>query len=100
MSSPTKSVVVAQRLEVPTTEVGYAALVGQKVLIFTTTYIYYGLLETVNCDTLTLSNPHIVFETGEFSAKKFTNAQSLLAPTWTLTLGHIESAGITTQEPA
>lgn len=100
MSIGTKSVVVAQRIEKPASEVGYAALVGQKVLIVTTTYIYYGTLETVNCDTLTLSNPHLVYETGNFSSKKFTDAQSLCASTWTISIGHIESAGTTTQEPS
>lgn len=99
MSEATKFVVVARREERPASEVGYAALCGQKVLIFTTTYIYYGLLETVDRDTLTFSNPHIVYETGDFSSKKFTNAQSLRAPVWTLSIGHIESAGSTTQEP-
>lgn len=73
-------------------------LIGQKVLVFTTTYIYYGQLESIDDDFLVVSTPHIVYETGPFKDPKFTDAQ-IVAPFLCLSIGHIESIFPTTKVP-
>ena len=59
---------------------GLTALMGQRVLIFCMNYIYTGVLTGVNTNDILLENAAIVYETGAFTAKTFTDAQKLPFP--------------------
>jgi hypothetical protein len=59
---------------------GLVALLGEKVILFCANYFYAGKLEGVNKTFVKLSEPQIVYETGEFSAAKWKDAQSLHVP--------------------
>jgi len=99
MATPTKTVTVAQQVEMPSDQFGPASLVGTNVLVFTTTYIYYGYLHAVNCDFLQLNNPRIVYETGPFNTPKFKDSQPCTSEHLFLSISHIETIFTTTQEP-
>ena len=55
----------------------FQSLMGEEVAVFTTTYIYYGTLQSVGGLFITLENPYIVYETGSFSDNKFKDSQPL-----------------------
>lgn len=59
---------------------GLVALLGKQVVVFCLNYIYSGVLEGVNKEDILLTKASIVYETGELTAKKFTNAQELPGP--------------------
>ena len=71
---------------------GFDAMLGEKVALFCGVYIYTGILSGVNDDHLELSEPKIVYETGELSEGKWTNAQHLPSP-WRVMRQGIESWG-------
>lgn len=73
---------------------GLVALLGQQVLIFCMNYIYTGKLTGVNTHDLILSNPKIVYETGAFDKKTFTDAQSLPNDLY-IRINSIESYSVT-----
>ncbi len=73
---------------------GFAALLGQNVEIFCGVYIYAGKLVGVNATCVKLANPHIVFETGGFTDKKYKDAQSLGREFHYVATSFIESFGI------
>lgn len=56
---------------------GLTALLGQRVLVFCMNYIYTGTLTGVNTHDILLEDPAIVYETGAFTDKKFSDAQKL-----------------------
>lgn len=56
---------------------GLVALLGKKVLVFCMNYIYTGTLAGVNTHDILLENPAVVYETGAFDSKKFSDAQKL-----------------------
>jgi hypothetical protein len=56
---------------------GFEALLGKKVMLFCMNYIYTGILTGVNKSCVLLENAAIVYETGAFDSKKFTDAQAL-----------------------
>lgn len=63
---------------VTVTEVeGLISLLGKNVMIFCMNYIYTGKLESVNLNDILLKNAKIVYETGDFKNKLFSDAQSL-----------------------
>ena len=53
------------------------ALLGKKVFVFCGSYHYHGTVSAVNKDEFALSNPYIVYESGAWTNKTFTNAQAL-----------------------
>jgi len=73
---------------------GLESLLGEKVMLFCLNYIYTGLLKGVNKSCVLLEEAAIVYETGEFSSKKFKDAQSLPFPIYVQT-NAIESFGKT-----
>lgn len=88
---------------VPVIEVvnsGLISLLGQSVLIYCTSFIYYGTLSGVNNDCIELSNPYIVYDTGPHNAKTFTDAQKIQSETWFVNRAQIESFGLTSIKPA
>jgi hypothetical protein len=56
---------------------GLVSLLGKHVLVFCMNYIYTGELEGVNTTCILLKNASIVYETGAFDEKKFSDAQKV-----------------------
>ncbi len=56
---------------------GLVALMGKQVLLFCLNYIYTGKLTGVNSTCVLLEKPRIVYETGAFTTKSFTDSQPL-----------------------
>ena len=77
---------------VETTDGGFEALLGAKVVVFCGVYIYTGVLSGVNDDHIELAEPRLVYETGELASGPWKDAQSLPAP-WRVMRQGIESWG-------
>lgn len=56
---------------------GLMALIGEDVMIFCMSYIYAGKLAGVNEECVLLEDAKIVYETGSFQDKGYSDAQSL-----------------------
>jgi len=71
---------------------GLQALLGQRVMIFCLNYIYAGTLEGVNTHDILLSEKDaaIVYETGVFTDKSFSDAQKIGHPLY-IRISAIES---------
>ena len=76
---------------------GMEALLGQKVTFFCLNYIYHGELIGVNTTDILLKDAFLVFDTGEFQKKGFTNAEKL-GDEWRLRTSTIESYGVFTNK--
>jgi hypothetical protein len=53
------------------------SLMGEVITIFSLNYIYTGKLVGVNDTCCLLENPKIVYETGSFDTKEWSDAQAL-----------------------
>ena len=73
---------------------GLEALMGQEVLVMCANYFYAGRLVGVNATCIKLAEPKIVYETGAFSSKGYTDAQALPTPHWYVQVALIESFGL------
>ena len=73
---------------------GLEGLLGKRVLLMCAGYFYEGKLIGVNDTCVKISDPGIVYETGDFSEKKYKDLQRLHADTWYVSTGLIESFGI------
>lgn len=73
---------------------GLLALMGQRVLVFCLNYIYAGTLVGVNSTYIKLEDAAIVYETGPFTSKGYTDAQKLPGPAWYVQTSAIESFGL------
>lgn len=71
----------------------YEPLLGKQVLIFGAVYNWHGKLIAVNDKGVILSNTSLVFETGSFTNKKFTDAQSLPCSEFRVAYGMIQGIG-------
>ena len=71
---------------------GFDAMLGEKIVVICGIYIYAGVLSGVNSDHIELSDAKIVYETGEWMAGAWKDAQSLLSP-YRVMLQGIESWG-------
>jgi hypothetical protein len=60
-----------------TTAVGFAELLGREVVVICAVYIYTGKLAAVGLDAIKLEQGHIVYETGDWKNKTWTDAQRL-----------------------
>jgi hypothetical protein len=56
---------------------GLIILLNEEVLIMCFNYFYAGILVGVNDKYIKLKNCHIVYETGEWSAKNYKDAQKV-----------------------
>lgn len=72
---------------------GLKALLGQNVLIFCLNYIYTGKLSRVGKSCILLEDPAIVYETGPFTEKGYSDAQELHVNLWYVNQSAIESFG-------
>ena len=77
---------------VETDEGGLVGAIGQSVCLICGIYIYAGTLAGVNDDHVELADAKLVYDTGEWSAKDWDNAQELPSPWRVMTQG-IESWG-------
>ena len=73
---------------------GLESLLDQNVTLFCMNYIYTGKLVGVDEDQVKLENAKIVYETGSFTEKEWTDAQPLPNGTWYVRLATVESFGI------
>lgn len=73
---------------------GLEALLNENVLLFGLNYIYTGKLVGVNSTFVKLENAKIVYETGAFNTKDYTDAQSLPGKAWYVHTSAIESFGV------
>ena len=71
---------------------GLIGLMGEEVAIFCLSYIYAGKLVGVNDTCIKLENAHIVYATGSFDGKKYSDAQKVAEELYIQT-GSIESFG-------
>ena len=73
-------------------EGGFEAMLGEKVCLFCGLYHYTGVLAGVNADHLELSDPQLIFDTGELAGGKWEDADPLPSP-WRVMRQSIESWG-------
>lgn len=72
---------------------GLEALLGEEVLLMCMNYSYAGKLVGVNEKFVLLENCRIVYETGEWSAKAWKDAQKV-GDKWYVSTASIESYGL------
>lgn len=72
---------------------GLEKLIGERITLFCINYIYTGKLTGVNSTCVLLSDPSIVYETGELKSTSWADAQSL-PNEWYVQINSIESFGI------
>ena len=80
-------------IEIDETE-GFQKLMGEKVTLMCNAYFYTGKLIGVNTDCVLLQDPAIIYETGEWSSKDWSDAQKLPTDALYVQIGHIESFGV------
>lgn len=73
---------------------GLEGLLGQNVLLFCANYFYTGKLVGVNETFVKLENPAIVYETGQWTTKGYTDSQRLHADTFFVNRSAIEAFGV------
>lgn len=71
---------------------GFDAMLGEKITLFCGIYIYTGILSGVDDDHLELSEPKVVYETGDLVVGGWKNAQTLPSQ-WRVMRQGIESWG-------
>jgi len=62
---------------VETGQTALESLVGEQITVFCLNYFYHGELKGVGEESILLSNPKIVFETGSYSDKGFKKSEDL-----------------------
>ena len=73
---------------------GLETLLGQNVTLFCMNYIYTGKLVGIDDVQVKLDDAKIVYDTGAFTEKEWTDAQSIPNGTWYVRLATVESFGI------
>lgn len=73
---------------------GLESLLGQNVTLFCMNYIYTGKLVGIDSYQVKLDEAKIVYETGPFTEKEWTDAQRLPNGTWYVRIATVESYGI------
>ena len=73
---------------------GLDALLGEQVTLFCMNYFYTGKLTGVNDTCVQLTDPSIIYETGDWSTKAYKDAQSLPTKVLYVQTAAIESFGI------
>jgi hypothetical protein len=72
-------------------EGGYITMLDKEVYVICTSYAYTGTLSGVNNTFLEISNPSIVYDSGPWTAKKFSDVQALPTKKVVIQLSQIES---------
>jgi len=73
---------------------GLESLLGKRVLLMCAGYFYEGKLVGVNDTCVKLKDSHIVFSTGAFNEKGYSDIQKLHTDFWYVKTGLIESFGL------
>lgn len=74
---------------------GLVALLGQRITVYCSAYIYCGTLDGVNDTCVKLKDAVIVYDTGSFSAKGWVTAEKFPGKgEWYIQLSAIESFGL------
>ena len=73
---------------------GLESLLGENVLLMCANYFYTGKLTGVNTDSVELTHPSIVYETGQWSNKAYGDVQKLHVEKWYVKIAAIESFGM------
>lgn len=71
---------------------GLEGMLGEKVCLFCSVYIYTGTLIGVNDDHAELEDAKLVYETGPLLTGEWADAQPLPG-TWRVQISHVESWG-------
>lgn len=58
-------------------EGAFESLMGKKVTFFCCNYFYTGILTGVNNENVLIENPAIVYDTGSWDKKEYSDVQSL-----------------------
>jgi hypothetical protein len=72
---------------------GLESFLGQEVLLYGLNYIYAGKLVGVNSTFVKLTDAKLVYETGSYTTKGYTNAEGLPQGVWYVQTSAIESFG-------
>jgi hypothetical protein len=72
---------------------GLESFLGERILIMCAGYFYEGKLIGVNDSFVKLEDPSIVYMTGAWSDKAYSDKQSLCQKEWYIQRGLIESFG-------
>lgn len=77
-----------------TDAVGLDGLLGENVLLICSAYFYTGKLTGVNDSFVELENPSIVYETGSWSTKGYSNFEKLHTTKFYVQRAAVESFGV------
>jgi hypothetical protein len=69
-------------------------LLNQNVVLLCLNYIYAGKLVEVDADHVVLEDAKLVYETGPWGEKTWSDAQALPAARWQVSRAAIESFGL------
>lgn len=83
-----------KRVIVQSTNEGIESLLGETVTLLCTRYIYTGTLVGVNDHFCILQDPYIVYETGAWDKKDWSDAQKLPNKEHHIMLQSVESYGV------
>lgn len=83
-----------KRVIVQSTNEGLESLLGEKITLLCTRYIYCGVLIGINDNFCLLQDPSIVYETGAWDKKDWQDVQKLPNKEVYIMLQSIESFGI------
>lgn len=73
---------------------GLESLLGKRVLIMSAGYFYEGILVGVNEKCVKIEDAHIVYSTGAWSDKEYSDIQKMHQKIWYVNCGLIESFGL------
>lgn len=77
---------------------GLVALLGERVLLMCAGYFYEGKLEGVNTTCVKLTDAAIVYSTGAWNDKSYSDIQKLHTSEWYVQTGLIESFGLSKKD--
>lgn len=74
-------------------EEGLEALLGEKVILLCANYFYLGKLVGINNTCVKLEDPSLIYETGSWANKMYSNVEKMNMLFLYVQLSHIESFG-------
>ena len=71
-------------------------LLGKKIVVYACRFIYTGILEACDNNTLSLSDAHIIYDTGEHTKdkKSWGVVEKCWSSDWSVQIASIESFGL------
>ena len=73
---------------------GLMKLLGERVTLMCNAYFYTGILNGVNTECVLLEKPSVIYDTGSWDSKDWSDAQKLPTNNLYVQIGHIESFGV------